>query len=281
MIGEQKNRDEGYVTVATKVPAHVADLLNIIAKAKGTDIYGVLQLFIQVIITAAKTTTALSPEMKLLLQMIDMDADWNKAFNFASPSAKLDIEQMILILRQRGAEGSTKKAREGYGLVMIDKPFLPGETPRQTLCIDEILERVTEVSMKGLYNQLRQIGVELESDSLRETLTIMCDAQHLFNISESDRQEMPQIGNFHDFGKAIEYGNKHKRKPHRTPDSLANSQQRIRFDEDDATTTDTPDLRPYGEKADAYFRDLEERAKAEEADLMEDEMGFRPIGSEW
>lgn len=233
MIGEQKQKDSGYVTVSTKVPAHIADLLNIIAEAKGTDIYGVLQLFIQVIVTAAKATTAPSPEMKLLLEMIDMDANWEKAFNIASPSAKLDVEQMILILRQSGVGNNKTKPREGYGLVMIDKPFLPGETPRQTLCIDDILERVAEVSMRGLYKQLRQIGIELESDSLRETLTIMCDAQHVLNMSEADRQELPQVGNFHDFGKVIEYGQKTRQYKHRTPDSLDNSQQRIIFDDYD------------------------------------------------
>ena len=87
--------------------------------------------------------------------------------------------------------------------------------------------------MKGLYRDLRQVGVALETESLRETLTMMCDAQLLKHLDESDREELPQVGDFHDFGKQIQYGRKTKRKPHRTPDSLANSQQRIVFDDDD------------------------------------------------
>ena len=100
MIGDQKQRDDGYVTVATKVQPNVAELLNIIAKSKGTDIYGLLQLFIHALIAAAKITTNVSPKMKLLLHMLEVDADWNKIYNFANPTAQYDIAQMILILQQ-------------------------------------------------------------------------------------------------------------------------------------------------------------------------------------
>ena len=290
MIGEQKNRDEGYVNVSTKVPPHIAELLNIIAKSRGTDIYGLLQLFIQVIIRAAKVTTKVSTDMKLLLHMLEMDANWANAYNFASPSARQDIAQIILILQQHDGQ----RPRNGFGLVMIDKPFM-GEEARQTLCVDDILERVAEVSMVGLYKELRQIGLLYQSESLRETLTKMCDAELIEQLNQMDAQEMPQMGDFHDFGKVIEWGNKTKRKPHRTPDSVANQQLRL-FDpdkpygeqadaymrdlerrakeEEELLLTDTPDIRPYGEKADAYFRDLEERAK-------EEELGFRPFDQEY
>ena len=42
--------------------------------------------------------------------------------------------------------------------------------------------------------------------------------------------EGPQLGNYSDFGRAIEYGNRAKRKKHFTPDSIP---QRIIFDDDD------------------------------------------------
>ena len=45
MIGEQKTKDEGYVSVATKVPAHVAELLTILARMRGMEVYELLQLF--------------------------------------------------------------------------------------------------------------------------------------------------------------------------------------------------------------------------------------------
>ena len=150
-----------------------------------------------------------------------------------------------------------------------------------TLCVDDILERVVEVSMKGLYRQLRQIGVSHESESIRETLTLLCDTQTIEDLNEQDRLELPDYGEYHDFGKRIEYEKKYKRKPHRTPDGEAMRQQRIVFTEEDATTTDMPDERPYGEKADEYMKNLERQANAEESGDMEKEMGFKPFGQEW
>jgi hypothetical protein len=234
-IGNQKTKDSGFVNVSTKVPPHVADFLNIVAKSKGTDIYGLIQLFIQAIIRAAKCTTEITPEMKTLLHLIEMDADWNKAFSFASPSAKTDVAQIILVLQQYDGTGDNRQPRKGFGIVMIDKPFLPGATPTQTYCVDDILERVAEVSMRGLYRELRQVVNMSDSGSLREALTILCDAYVKERIEENDAAEYPQLGNYHDFGKVIEYGARTKQKKHRDPDSLADQQQKL-------------DFRPFGEE---------------------------------
>ena len=231
MIGEQNSQD-GTKNVSTKVPVWVAELLNLICASRGTDIYGLLKLVLEFIIETAKVTGQVPPAMQTILHMLKMDVDWNRAFAFSDPSATMDVAQVILVLQQHDKNG----ARQGFGLAMIDKPFLPGETPTTTLCVDDILERVVEVSMKGLYKMLRLIGVHLESQSLRETLTLMCDAQTIVNIEDQDRAEMPGYGEYHDTGRAIKYGAKTKRKPHRTPDSLANSQQKIIFDDFDRET---------------------------------------------
>ena len=235
MIKEQASQENpGIKNVSTKVPVWVAELLNIICAARGTDIYGLMQLVLEFIIETAKVNGPVPPQMQALLHMLKMDADWNKAFSFSNPTATMDIAQVILVLQQHDG----KTPRQGFGLAMIDKPFLPGETPTMTLCVDDILERVAEVSMKGLYKELRQVGLAYKTESLRETLTMMCDAQLIDHLNQMDADELPKVGDFHDFGKVIEYGNKSKRKPHRTPDSLANSQQRIVFDDFDRDLAD-------------------------------------------
>ena len=160
---------------------------------------------------------------RLLIDSLKLDVAFSKAFNFASPTATAEIAQMILILQQPG--------RKGFGLMMIDRPFMSDAVV--THCVDTILERVTEVGMADLYKELRQIGVKLDSQSVRETLVLMCDSQQISILNGEDADEMPGMGNFHDFGKQVEYGKRYKRKPRRTPDSLANSQQRIVFDDYD------------------------------------------------
>ena len=237
-IGNQKQKDDGFVTVATKVPPHVAEFLNIFAAAKGTDIYGLLQLFVQTIIRAAKCETELDPQTRLLLNMLEMDSDWNHAFNFSSPSATTDIAQVILVLQQYDGKGANRQPRKGYGLMMIDKPFLPGKKPKRTFCVDDIFERVTEIAMQGLYKELRLVGIKSKTKSVRETLMQLCDAAKLTLMDEEMEEELPDLGNYHDFGRVIEWGNRTKQRKHRTPDSLANAQQRIVFDDFDRETAD-------------------------------------------
>lgn len=226
MIGNQKTNDDGYVTIATKVPPHIAELLNIICAARGIKVYELLNLCIQAIIETAKCTTDLSPDLRQIVDMLRMDAGWNNAFSFASPSAQTDVAQLILILQQPD--------RKGFGLTMIDRPFM-GDA-RQTYCVDDILERVAEVSMRGLYKELRQIGIAFESQSLRETLTTLCDAALIDHLDKIDQSELPQIGIYTEFGKAIEYASKTKSKHHRTPDDQSAIQQCIVFDDDDKET---------------------------------------------
>ena len=229
MKEEQKQVTEGgNATFSVKVPQFIYDLVNILCEGlqHGTNGNDMMRMFIQTFIETAKHDGPPSEEMKLFLNMLKLDPSWHKAFNFADPSAQTDIAQVILVLQQ--------KDRKGFGLAMIDKPFM-GDA-RMTYCVDDILERVAEVSMKGLYKELRQVGVSIESQSLRETLMHLCNGAIIEQLNELDREEMPGYGEHHDYGRAIVYGRKYKRNPHRTPDSLANSQQRIIFDDIDRET---------------------------------------------
>ena len=228
MIGEQiQINNDGTATVACKVPATWIPLLKLIAASRDAVINDLLKMCLHFIIETAKLTTEPSPEMRALLNMMRVDANWASMFNYVS-NGQLDVAQAILILQQ----SKDGKPREGFGMAMFNKPFM-GEG-YQTLSKDEILERVVEIAMGyDDYKHLRDIGEYLGTGSIRETLSNMIDAQLIHNLNESDREELPGYGEFHDFGKILKYGNKYVRKPRRTPDSLANSQQRIVFDDFD------------------------------------------------
>ena len=98
----------------------------------------------------------------MLLDMLKVEQGWHKAFNFADVTAQTEVAQVILILQQKG--------KHGFGLTMIDKPFM-GE-PVETLCVDDILERVIKVSMPGLYKKLDKVGkavcIEIDVDAFVE-----------------------------------------------------------------------------------------------------------------
>lgn len=225
-MSEQKTIPEGYATIATKVPVWISDLLKILAKQRGMELYELLQLLVNGFVTVAKHSGPITPEIQLLIDSLRLDAAYNKAFNFASPTATAKIVQMVLVIQQND--------HNGLGMVMIDSPFM--EEAMQTVCVDSILERIVELSIsRDDYLLLREIGKPHHSNSVRQTLTHMVKTQLYENLKEEDLEELRKLGygEYHDYGRPIEYGKKYVRKRRRTPDSLANSQQRIHFDDFD------------------------------------------------
>ena len=233
MIENQNNNEDGFELVQTKVPQHVKQLLDILAGQRGMSTYELLQLLIDGFITAAKADGPISPQVRMLLETLKTDTSWKGAFSFTGISGSTDVEQAILILRQRDQHGHPK---HGFGLVMIEHPFCGGTT--MTTCVDDIMERVIKVSMPGLHRRLDKVGARLCCNSQRETLTLLSEYMNDSLDKEEEQQEMPGYGTYHDFGKDVVYGQKHIRHPHRTPDSVANAkQQTIQFDDFDRDIT--------------------------------------------
>ena len=230
MSNQKQVKEGGNATLSVKVSQETYELLNILAEGMehGTNANDLLKMFVQAFIESAKHTGPISSEMSLLLNMLKVDAGWNQAFNFADLKTQKQVAQVILILEQPG--------REGFGAVMINRPFIPGKKPYMTYCVDEILERATEVTMKGLYQELRDIGNDLGTESMRETLFTLCDAYKLTQGKREIKDEGPQLGNYSDFGRAIHnYGNPPKRKKHVSPDDI---QTHIVFGDDDREIAD-------------------------------------------
>ena len=197
----------------------------------------------------------LDPRIQKLLSMMESDAGWQQAFNLANPNG-LKVAQAILILEQEG--------RKGFGAVMIDRPFF-GDA-RQTECVDSILERVTEVTMRGIYRRLRLMGAKMECQNLSDVLLTMIDAQTTIELEESFRAEMPGMGEHSDNRRQVVYGKKSKAKQYRTPDSVARD-QRFHFDDYDR------------EVADMEAQNWEGEHRNPDNDTPPD--GIKPFGEEW
>ena len=259
----QQNNDERTKTFSVKVPTWAWQLLNIIAESRehGTNGNDLVKKCLLFIIESAKINGPVPQEFRVLLDMLRLDTSWHGAFNFADTSVQNDIAQIVLILQQHDEKGEPRK---GFGLAMIDRPFM-GDS-RITLCVDDILERVTEVATPGNYRRLRWLGIKMGTDSIRETLTTLADAQTLVELDEDMRNELPKMGNLSESGRRIEYDKRTKAKHHRTPDGEAMRQQRIAFTNEDRETTD---------------EEVKRDNPSADPDDMEKEMGFKPFGQEW
>ena len=222
------NNDEKFVPMGTKISPAAAEVWDAICQSRQTDTYHMLQNFIYTMIRAAADPHALNPDIQKILTMLEADAGWQKAFNLCAPNAKTKVAQVVLILEQEG--------RKGFGAVMVDKPFMDKAT--MTECTDDILERVTSVTMHGIYRRLRLLGARMGCENLSDILLTMIDAQSVIQLDSELQDELPQAGDRADNGKIYAYGKRTKSKYRRTVDSLANSQQRIQFTDEDRKQAD-------------------------------------------
>jgi hypothetical protein len=213
---ENQNK-ERFEQLGTKIDPAMAEVLDACCNALGVDVYHLLQWFAYVIVKAAAPMHGLDPRIQKLMTLMESDVGWQKAFNQCNPD-RLNIDQVIVILEQEG--------HKGFGAAMIDKPWM-GES-RQTECVDDILERVTQVLVPGIYKRIRKMEKRLGTDSLMDTLLTMLDAQEFFEAVEGDRSEGPQMGDVADNGRRLEYGKRTKRKKRFNPDTLP-EQVRIHF----------------------------------------------------
>ena len=204
-----KNKDERFEQLGTKIDPAMAEVLDACCNAMGVDVYHLLQWFAYTIVKASAPMHSLDPRIQKLMTMLDRDAGWQTAFNLCDPD-RLKIAQVVLILEQEN--------HKGFGAVMVDKPFF--NEARQTECVDDILERVCEVTMHGIYKQLRLMGADLECNNLSDVLLTMLDMQDFINLSDANAAEGPQIGDIAPNGRAVAYGKRTKRKKHYTPDTM-------------------------------------------------------------
>jgi hypothetical protein len=102
--------------------------------------------------------------------------------------------------------------------------------------VDDILERVAEVTMHGIYRRLRLIGAEHDCKNLSDILLTMVDAQTIIDMDEASKVEMQGEAMYDVRGRRIEYGKKTKGFKHRTPDSLDPNRNRLLFQDIDHET---------------------------------------------
>ena len=255
MTKKLKPTDEKFVPMATKISPAAAEVWDAICQARQTDTYHMLQNFIYTMIRAAADPHALNPDIQKILTMLDTDAGWQKAFNLCAPNVKAKVSQVVLIMEQEG--------RKGFGAVMVNRPFMGHAT--MTECTDDILERVCEVTMRGIYRRLRLLGARMECNNLSDVLLTLIDSQTILDLAGDVQTEGPQMGDRADNGHEYAYGKRTKQTKRRTPDTL-DRQQRITFTDADRQQADEEVARSSSDKTSGQ---------------PDDEPDWRPFGQEW
>ena len=252
-----KQKDDKHVVYSVKVSPDQAAVLDKICETIGVNSYQMFQMFAYTMARAAAPQHELDPRIRKVMTMMETDASWAKAFNLANPN-ELDVAQVVLILQQ--------KDKRGFGAVMIDKPFM-GEA-RMTECTDDILERVCEVTMHGIYRRLRLMGGQLGCNNLSDVLLDLIErrAKHHRTGGREPHTDERRSRVLREWqAHRIRQAHQGQAPPHTR--RRGQRQQRIVFTDEDREVAD--------EEVKRDSRDNED------PDDMEKEMGFRPHGEEW
>ena len=223
-----KPTDEKLVTIATKISRYAAERLTALSAAKGMTPYEVIQMCVDTLIRYMDDRHNLSEEMEQAMSVFEHLVGWADALNLADPTVNKEVCQAVYIFQD--ADGQ----KRGFRTKMVDKPFCGIWT--ETSNVMDIFERIFNICMPELYMKLYRARVVLGCNSVSEVINLLADAEVIMHLNNETRQDFEDASRM-DNGKGYAYGQKTKGLQHRSPDSIA-TDQRIKFDEYDATTSD-------------------------------------------
>lgn len=212
-----------YVVVPTKVSRHAYEQLHRIAKRKKMSIYKLIQMVCDTLIRYMDDRHNLTEEMERTMSCFEHLVGWADAMNLADPSLNMEVAQAVYILQD--AEGKTR----GFRAKMVSKPFMG--LWDETSNVQQIFERIFNITMPELYMKLFRAKMVLECNSVTEVINLLCDNEILSRMNDENRREFEGAART-DGGKRYEYGARTKAHGHRTPDSVA-TDQRLKFNNDD------------------------------------------------
>ena len=215
----RENSDK-YVVLGTKVRPDFRETFRDICEKKGISVYSAMQMMVDTFVRYTDDRHNLSGEMEHLISVFEHMDGWKAAFNLADPVAERRIEEAVYLL--------AADARKGARAVMVRRPFCG--SPTETANIQSIMERMVEALCPERYRRLRALAVEMDCSSILELIDLMIDRHTMEVLNEQYRAGFID-NNRHDFGKPVEYGQRTKRKHHKTVDGM---QQQLDFkDQDD------------------------------------------------
>ena len=233
MDEQQRQPDEKFVTLATKVSRHAAEQLARIARRKGMTIYELIQMVCDTLIRYMDDRHNLSEEMERAMSIFEHMVGWADALNLADPTVNKEIAQAVYIFQD--ADGS----KHGFRVKMVDKPFCGLWTEDSNVM--HIFERIMNICMPELYMKLVRARIVLGCETVSEVVNMLADAEVIMHLNGELRRDFEDAARM-DNGKTVAYGQKTKGLQHRTPDSIAQD-QRIHFDDWEGEHRQT-DLQP-------------------------------------
>ena len=159
-------------TIATKISPEMRARRDQLLQARGLTLYDYLQLCCEVAVTYMDTNQPATNEMQRLMRLFEGAETWNNVPALTAPDGRTAntrrIEQAVYFIIEKGKRGTIPV------LVTGRHNDLFRETTYNKI---DIIERTLEAVTPFLYRKLRSIGVDMGTNSILETLTLLVDEQ--------------------------------------------------------------------------------------------------------
>ena len=197
------------VQVQTKVTPEVYAHIESLCKTYGFSIFKMLQMFLDVSVRFMDDQHNLDYDLVRAIRMVEDLPGWKKSICLASDNQEVGIVEAFYVLRAKGMDG--------YRLALVERPMMEGDPDGWTCTynIQRMLERFIELVNPILYRHLRQLAVEMGTESMFDMIHTLAD-NYKENPDEAELRVQFENNNWHqgarDFTSTIHYKRHHSPK---------------------------------------------------------------------
>ena len=195
------------VQVQTKVSPEVYAHVEAICKKYGYSIFLLLRMFLDCAVRFMDDRHNLDYNLIRVIRMFEDLPGWRKSICLAAgDEQEFGVSEAYYILRA--------KKHDGWRLVHVERPMMEGD-PEGWTCtynIQKMLERFIELVNPSLYKHLRQLAVEMGTESMFDMIHTLADNMKE-NPDEAEFRAQFENNNWHqgarDFTSTIHYKRHH------------------------------------------------------------------------
>ena len=164
------NIENKTMQLQTKVSPEVYARLEAIGKQYGFSIYEALRMLVEVLIRFGDDKHNLSNDLTRIIRLFENLPGWSKSICLADGLGNMEIVEAFYIIRDH-------ENANGYRIVWVERPMLDGDAYgwSATYNVQRMLERFIEVTSPSLYKHLRQLAVEMGTESMLDLVHRLAD----------------------------------------------------------------------------------------------------------
>ena len=221
-MAKDKNENK-FVQLQTKVSPEVYARLKAIEEKFGFSTFDALRKFADILIRFGDDQHNLSDDLTRVIRMFENIPGWSKSICLADGLTEMEIVEAFYVLRAR---------RDPYGhrFVHVVRPILDGDADGWTCSynVQRMIERFMEITNPSLYKHLRQLAVEMGTESMFDLLHRLAD---LYRENPDEKELRVQFEeNDYERGNRMYQDTIYKRRHAKTMESFE-GQQRMFEDE--------------------------------------------------